>query len=56
MKMKKVYVPSTVQVTVVVLESGMVATSSPINPNGIRLEDWESATPQEEVGDIWLPI
>ena len=53
--MKKTnYVPPVVEVNKVMLETAIVAPSSPINPTQIRVKDWEEGTSPASQ-DLWVP-
>ena len=56
MKQKQFYVPPQMKGFHVILERGIATACSLINPNGIMLEDWEVAKPEDNSGDVWLPI
>ena len=57
MRKKMSYILPAVKVFQMVLEEGMMVTISAINPEGVKVNDWEPGETQaEHEGDIWIPM
>ena len=57
MNTKKPYIAPTVKVIRMALETKITVDCSPVNPDKVKVNDWElGATQAENEGNIWMPI